>query len=127
MIVVVVHPPGASSVPLGFNVSVAATRGVRGAALENDVGSAHCVACGRRVNAPEAGNEGLRDSVAAAATEGDVWSMYASAAWSDIDDWSQRDDTVRRCWAASAAERTARRRTASTRVGGCLVTGPLTW
>ena len=47
---------------------------------ENDVGSAHCVACGRRVNAPEAGNEGLRDSVAAAATEGDVWSMYASAA-----------------------------------------------
>ena len=80
MIVGVVHPPGASSVPLGFNVSVAATRCVRGAATENDVGSAHCVACGRRVNAPEAGNEGLRDSVAAAATEGDVWSMYASAA-----------------------------------------------
>ena len=47
---------------------------------ENDVGSAHCVACGRRVNAPEAGNEGLGDSVAAAPTEGDVWSMYASGA-----------------------------------------------
>ena len=47
---------------------------------ENDAWSAHCVACGRRLNAPEAGNEGLGDSVAAPATEGDVWSMYATAA-----------------------------------------------
>ena len=47
---------------------------------ENDAGSAHCVACGRRVNAPEAGNEGVRHSVAAAASEGDVWSVYATAA-----------------------------------------------
>ena len=84
---------------------------------ENDVGSAHCVACGRSLNAPEAGNEGVRHSVAAPATEGDVWSMYASAGWSDIDDWSQRDDTVRRCWVASSAQRSARRRTASTKVG----------
>ena len=51
-----------------------------GCGEENDVGSAHCVACGRRVNAPEAGDQGLGDSVATAPTERDVWSMYASGA-----------------------------------------------
>ena len=98
-----------------------------GCGAENDVGSAHCVACGRRVNAPEAGNEELGDSVAAAAHRRGRLVDVRIGGWSDIDDWSQRDDTVRRCWAASSAERSARRRTASTRVGGCLVTGPLTW
>ena len=84
---------------------------------ENDVGSAHCVACGRRVNAPEAGNEGLGDSVAAAPTEGDVWSMYASGAEATSTTGPSETTGVRRCWAASSAQRSARRRIASTKVG----------